>query len=236
SAKVDQLAHSSGHSDALALLDQRIAALTSTIESREQQRPVESNHNEYLENAIRSLSERIDRMPVGNDNASAFAHLEQRVSYLLERVEAATDQRGSASNLDRVEDALQDVLRHLETQHANLAVIADNSRQSFAPPPPQMDSGLIDVVKRELSDIRYSQSETDRRTQDALETVHSTLGHVVDRLAMIEGDLRNVRTAPVVPEPAPPAPVFVAPEPEPEAPRMTMPPMPELPNPAAAQS
>ena len=245
SAKVDQLAHSSGHSDALALLDQRIAALTSTIESREQQRPVESNKNEYLESAIRSLSERIDRMPVGNDNASAFAHLEQRVSYLLERVEAATDQRGSAGNLDRVEDALQDILRHLETQHSNLAVIADNSsRQSLAPPPPQMDPGLIDVVKRELSDIRFSQSETDRRTQDALETVHSTLGHVVDRLAMIDDDLRNVRAAPVMqmPEPAPPppAPVFVAPEPEPEpeAPRMTMPPMPmpELPNPAAAQS
>jgi localization factor PodJL len=243
SAKVDQLAHSSGHSDALALLDQRIAALTSTIESREQQRPVESNNNEYLENAIRSLSERIDRMPVGNDNASAFAHLEQRVSYLLERVEAATDQRGSASHLDRVEDALQDILRHLETQHTNLAVIADNSsRQSLTPPAPQMDSGLIDVVKRELSDIRYSQSETDRRTQDTLETVHSTLGHVVDRLAMIEGDLRNVRAAPIVqmPEPAPPppAPVFVAPEPELEleAPRMTMPPVPELPNPAAAQS
>src|SRR5204863_6447730 len=92
-------------------------------------------------------------------------------------------------------------------------------------------------------DIRYSQSETDRRTQDALETVHNTLGHVVDRLAMIEGDLRNVRAAPVAPmpepaplPPAPPAPVFL--EPEPEAPRMTMPPMPkpELPNPAAAQS
>ncbi|HKU07279.1 MAG TPA: hypothetical protein VJR30_14520 [Bradyrhizobium sp.] len=243
SARVDQLAHSSGHSDALALLDQRIAALTSTIEGREQQRPVESSsNNEYLESAIRSLSERIDRMPVGNDNASAFAHLEQRVSYLLERVEAATEERGGSSNLGRVEDALQDILRHLETQHANLASIADNaSRPSFAPPP-QMDPGLIDAVKRELSDIRFSQSETDRRTQDALETVHSTLGHIVDRLAMIEGDLRNVRAAPVAPAPepppAPPAPVFVVPEPE--APRMSMPPMslsrPELPNPAAAQA
>jgi localization factor PodJL len=48
------------------------------------------------------------------------------------------------------------------------------------------------MVKRELSDIRFSQSETDRRTQDSLETVHNTLGHVVDRLAMIEGDLRAV--------------------------------------------
>src|SRR5262249_9754829 len=105
-------------------------------------------------------------------------------------------------------------------------------------PPPQMDSELVDVVKRELSDIRFSQSETDRRTQDALETVHSSLSHVVDRLAMIEGDLRNVRAAPapLAPEPPPAAPVFVAPQPE--APRMTMPPMPrpELPNPAAAEA
>lgn len=245
SGKVDQLANSAGHDDALSMIERRIAALTSTIESREQQRPVENNNNENLENAIRSLSERIDRMPVGNDNTSAFAHLEQRVSYLLERVEAVTDQRGSSSNLGRVEDALTDILRHLENQHANLAAIADNSRQpAFTPPP--MDSGLIDVVKRELSDIRYSQTETDRRTTDALETVHSTLGHVVDRLAMIEGDLRNVRAAPPAapapaPEPpaAPAAPVFTAPEPE--APRFSMPPMPamprpELPNPALAQS
>lgn len=241
SSRVDQLAHSTGHSDALALLDRRIAALTSTIESREQQRPAESGgNNEYLESAIRSLSERIDRMPVGNDNASAFAHLEQRVSYLLERVEAATEQRGSSNNLNRVEDALQDILRHLETQHANLATIADNANRQSVAPPPQMDSGLVDAVKRELSDIRFSQSETDRRTQDALETVHSTLGHVVDRLAMIEGDLRNVRAAPA-PEPAPippapPAPAYVAPVLE--APRIAMPPMPrpELPNPVASQA
>ncbi|MFO1109541.1 MAG: hypothetical protein U1E61_10185 [Bradyrhizobium sp.] len=236
STKVDQLSRSAGHDDALAAVEQRIAALTSTIENREQQRPVESSNNENLEIAIRSLTERIDRMPVGNDNTSAFAHLEQRVSYLLERVEAATDQRGAAGNLGRVEDALQDILRHLENQHANLAAIVDNSRQSLAPQqPPQMDPALVDVVKRELSDIRYSQSETDRRTQDALETVHNTLGHVVDRLAMIEGDLRDVRAAPVAPapEPPPPAPVFMAPEPQ--APQLTIPPMPELPNPVLAQ-
>ena len=59
-----------------------------------------------------------------------------------------------------------------------------------------MDPALVDIVKRELSDIRFSQSETDRHTQDSLETVHNTLGHVVDRLAMIEGDLRAVRAAP----------------------------------------
>ena len=162
--------------------------------------------------------DRLDHMQVGNDGASAFAHLEQRVSYLLERLEASTDHR--SGNLGRVEEGLQDVLRHLETQHASFAAFADNSRAFAAPAqaaPAQMDSGLVDLIKRELSDMRYGQTETDRRTQDSLEVVNNTLGHVVDRLAMIEGDLRAVRTAPV----PPPAPV-PAPQPIP-APRAAMP-------------
>jgi localization factor PodJL len=229
SAKVDQLARTEGNGDSFAILEQRIAALASTLESRE--RPSASDNSEHLESAVRALSERIDRMEVGNDSASAFAHLEQRVSYLLERLEASSDPR--SSNLGRVEDGLQDILRHLERQHANLVALADASRNITAPAP----QPIVDMVKRELSDIRFSQSETDRRTQDSLETVHNTLGHVVDRLAMIEGDLRTVRSAPVAP-PAPPAPTPIEPRTEP---RVAMPqpiapqPKPELPNPAAQE-
>ena len=106
-----------------------------------------------------------------------------------------------ASDLGRVEEGLHDILRSLERQHANLVSLAESNRNADAPQP--MDSGIVDLVKRELSDIRFSQSETDRRTQDLLETVHSTLGHVVDRLAMIEGDLRTVRPRRVAPQPAP---------------------------------
>jgi localization factor PodJL len=220
SSKVDQLSRAEGNSDSFAILEQRIAALTSTLESRE--RPAESASTEHLEGAVRALSDRLDRMPVGNDSASAFAHLEQRVSYLLERLEASNDARGG--NLARVEDGLHDILRHLETQHATVAALADNNRRAAEP----ADSGLIDIVKRELSDIRFSQAESGRHTQNSLEAVHNTLGHVVDRLAMIEGDLRTVRDAPVVaPAPSPPAAaarVATAPHPKPE-----------LPNPAAAE-
>jgi localization factor PodJL len=235
SAKVDQFARAEDHGDSFAVLEQRIAALTSSLESREQ--PVASDNSEHIEGALRALMDRLDHMQVGNDSASAFAHLEQRVSYLLERLEASSDHR--SGNLGRVEEGLQDVLRHLETQHASLAAFADNSRNFAAPAQPapaQMDPGLVDLIKRELSDMRYGQTETDRRTQDSLEVVNNTLGHVVDRLAMIEGDLRAVRTAPV----PPPAPV-PAPQPIP-APRAAMPqpasppPRPELPNPATAQA
>jgi localization factor PodJL len=227
SSKVDQLARSEGPSDSFAILEQRIAALALTLESRE--RPVVSESSEQLEGAVRALSDRLDRMPVGNDNASAFAHLEQRVSYLLERLEASADHR--AGNLGRVEDGLQDILRRLESQQASFAAVAESGRRPAEP----VDSGVIDVVKRELSDIRSSQTETGRHTQESLEAVHSTLGHVVDRLAIIEGDLRTVRVQPVAPPaetpPAPPSIPAAAPS------IATAPqPKPELPNPAALQS
>ena len=194
-------------------------------------RPAASDSTAHLESALRALSDRLDRMPVGNDNASALAHLEQRVSYLLERLEASADQR--PDGIGRVEEGLQDILRHLEAQHAAFATLSEANRSAAAP----TDSGLADMVKRDLSDIRFSQLETDRHTQDSLEAVHNTLGHVVDRLAMIEGDLRSVRSQPVAPPPiAPPAPQ--APPPPAPAPRVAMPPQPkpELPNPAAAQA
>ncbi|HEY5129647.1 MAG TPA: hypothetical protein VIJ35_20590, partial [Bradyrhizobium sp.] len=67
-SKVDQLSRSEGNSDSFAILERRIAALTSTLESRE--RPAASENSEHLEGALRALSDRIDRMPVGNDGAS----------------------------------------------------------------------------------------------------------------------------------------------------------------------
>ncbi|MCA1511300.1 tetratricopeptide repeat protein [Bradyrhizobium sp. NBAIM01] len=237
SSKVDQITRASGHGDSFAALEQRIAALTAALETRERPQPSEST--EHLEAAIRALSDRFDRMQVGNDSASTFAHLEQRVSYLLERIEAAADPRNG--NLSRVEDGLHDILRHLERQQATYAALAES--RSSAPPP---DSGMVDLVKRELSDIRFSQAETNRHTQDSLEAVHSALGHVVDRLSMIEGDLRAVRTAPPPPAPQPmstpmaaamePAPMAREPRPQPPAQPPKYDPKPELPNPAAAQA
>lgn len=240
SSKVDQVTRSSGHNDSFAVLEQRIAALTSALETRERPQPAEST--EHLESAIRALSDRFDRMQVGNNSTSTFAHLEQRVSYLLERIETASDPRGG--NLSRVEDGLHDILRHLERQQATYSALAES--RSSAPP---SDSDVADLLKRELSDIRFSQSETNRNTQDSLEAVHNTLGHVVDRLSMIEGDLRAVRTAPPAAAPQPmqqampglmsmaapiePAPMAREPQPQPQQPQYD--PKPELQNPAAAQ-
>ena len=243
SAKVDQLSRFDGNSDAWGQLEQRLTALTATLETR--QAPAASDNSEFLENALRTLSERLDRIPAGDDNASAFAHLEQRVSYLLERLEASNDRSAAPTvDLGRVEEGLHDILRSLERQHASLVALAETNRSSGDTAQP-MDSGIVDLVKRELSDIRFSQSETDRRTQDSLETVHNTLGHVVDRLSTIEGDLRGARATPAAAQssrapfemrdeaPRAAAPQAFTPPPlmQPAAPPLK----PELPNPAALQ-
>ncbi len=227
SSKVDQLARAD-NSDSFAALEARIMTLTAALENRE--RPAVTASSDHLETALQALSERLDHMPVGNDSSSAFAHLEQRVSYLLERMESITDTRGN--NLGRVEDGLQDILRHLERQQSMFAA-QDNPRGKA----PSVDPGLVDTIKRELSDMRFSQSETDRHTQDSLEVVHSTLGHVVDRLARIEGDLRAVSAAPAkqaapVATPAPtPRPAATA-----AAASVPAPPRPQIPNPVKAQA
>jgi localization factor PodJL len=223
SSKVDQFAFSEGHGDSFAALEQRIAALTSTLETHE--RPAVSPGSEQLEGALRALSDRLDHLPAGGaggDNLSAFAHLEQRVSYLLERLEISTEPR--ASHFERIEENLQAVLHRLDMQHAGFVATPGSGRAESVP----NENGVVDVIKRELSDLRLGQTETGRYTQDALEIVHNTLGHVVDRLAVIEGDLR-ARTAPAS---------QTMPHAEPQhyaAPRESMPQArPELPNPAAA--
>jgi localization factor PodJL len=219
SSKVDQLGRPDGQGDSFSALEQRVATLTATLENRE--RPA-SGSSEQLEDAVRALSDRLDRLPAGHDSSSALAHLEQRVSLLLERLETASGHSGT--NLGRVEEGLQDILHHLERQQAGLAALAESSPRGTAP---TMDSEVVEAIKRELSEMRFCQSETDRHTQDSLEVVHNTLGHVVDRLAMIEGDLRAVRARPA----AHAGPSYGAMREPPAGP----PPKPELPNPVLSQ-
>lgn len=225
SIKVDQVAQSGG-SEILSALEQRIATLTSVLETRE--RPA-AGDSSYFDSAVRNISDRLDHLQVGSDSASSFSHVEQRVHHLLERLENS-DNRGG--NFTRVEEGLSDILRHLEQQRVNASA---GGTSSGAP----MDSSLVDTIKRELTDMRYSQSETDRHTQDSLEVVHSTLGHVVDRLAQIEGDLREVRSAPPVRDATPRAVEQEQSRREIFAPETARAPAPmqrpELPNPAAAQ-
>src|SRR5258708_4997610 len=138
-----------------------------------------------MEGARRGLPDRLDRMPAGNDNASAFAHLEQRVSYLLERLEASADHR--SGDLGRVEDGLQDILRHIEAQQATLAALAQRGRrtaemlESYGPPAASHRPDLPAIPPRRSSD-RLDRMPVGNDNASALAHLEQRVSYLLERL------------------------------------------------------
>ena len=171
---------------------------------------------------VKGLIDKIDRLQISRGDHAAFGHLEERIATLVEKLDAS-DAR--LNHLEALERGLAELLIHLEHQRLpHLAGAAAN-------PPPE-----VDALNRDVADLK----EIEKKTQDSLEAVHGTLGHVVERLAMIETDMRGMttqeRAAPAAPA-APPAPRLapaVAPVELPIAPPSPPPRPPEVETAAAA--
>jgi localization factor PodJL len=163
-AKVDRLAVSGAGSDALNSLEQRITALSDALAERAQSG---GNVPPMLEALVQSLSDKIELIQQSRGDNVAVGHLEDRIVKLVQRLDASDSRLG---HLEAIERGLADLLVHIEDIRANKAgggLRADNS------------AGVVDL-KQDIA-----------RTHDALEAVHGTLGHVVDRLVMIENDIRG---------------------------------------------
>jgi localization factor PodJL len=147
-----------------------------------------------LEAVIAGLSDKIERIQHSRGDDVAFVNLEDRIVKLVEKLDASG---ARFSQLEAIERGLADLLVHIEGQRA----------AGGAPGVP------VDGLQRDLA-----------RTQTSLEAVHGTLGHVVDRLAMLESDMRGSRPQSQMPPaaqfesplPAAPARIF-APAPVPAA-------------------
>ena len=116
-----------------------------------------------LESLVGSLSDKIEQIQNSRGNTDAFGHLEDRIVNLVEKLDASDSRLG---HLEALERGLADLLMHVE---------ANKDSGPRADPSPGVNDLKTDIA----------------RTQDALEAVHGTLGHVVDRLAMIEKDIRG---------------------------------------------
>ena len=130
-----------------------------------------------LETQIGALSQRLD---ASHQNSPALAGVEARISALVDRMEENKAATTLAAE-EAVRRATQDILRQ-------------------ANPAP---GALREALERELSDIRKAQDEAGQRTHETLLAVHETLERVVDRLAMFEDELTEIRETP-----APTAPAF----------------------------
>ncbi|HEY4855082.1 MAG TPA: hypothetical protein VIH98_00195 [Xanthobacteraceae bacterium] len=167
---VDRAARSSSD-NVLNALEERISVLADALAARNQggqSVPVE------LETVLKSLADKIERVQLSRGDQAALGHLEGRIAKLVEKLDAS-DAR--LNHLEAIERGLAELLIHFEHQRLPSLTRAENS-------PPEVEG-----LTRDLADLR----QTEKRTQESLELVHGTLGHVVDRLATIETDMRSSR-------------------------------------------
>jgi localization factor PodJL len=213
--KVDRIANASAAGEALTSLEHRIGALADALTQRSENGGIVPPRLEAL---VDSLSTKIEQIQLSRGDNIAVGHLEDRIVQLVERLDASDNRLG---HLEAIERGLADLLVHIEDIRTQKA---EGGIRGGAPG--------VDALKHDLA-----------RTQDALDKVNGTLGHVVDRLAMIENGMRGgVAAAPLELDTPLARPVgkiaarAVPVEAMTPAPAMPMPPVAPLPPPPAAKA
>lgn len=153
-------------SDLAALVEKLAARMNQAIDPMADAGALKS-----LESQIGALSQRLDRDDFGG---GALAGIESKINDLVSRIEETHADATEAAEA-AVRRATQEILR----EAAGVDAVA-----------------LRETVERELSDIRRTQDESGQRTHETLIAVHETLERVVDRLAMFEDELSEIRVAP----------------------------------------
>ena len=167
-AKLDH-ARSCADSRTLSTLETRMAMLAEQLQARDRSSPDVSDELKVL---IEGLVERIDRMELTSVTSAASARLENLVEKLVEKLHAC-DAR--LDQLATIESTLAELLIHIGRRQVPIL------GRDPGPPP------AVEALSRDVADLR----QTEKQTQDSLEVAHGTLAHLVDRLAMIETDMRG---------------------------------------------
>jgi localization factor PodJL len=183
-AELRRLAGSVASADALATLAEDVHALAARIDQ---------------------VAVSAERVQVQSGDLGSLGELEQHIVRLADKIEA-TEQR--AGDFGAVERAITELMQHVTEARSEAVTAAERVARAVAAESAGPGSAVeLDALKRDLATLQSNQSQADRRTQDTLEAVHDTLERLVDRLAMVETDLRTEpNAAPAVTvAPLPPA-------------------------------
>ena len=165
---LDDARHRAG-SRILAALEGRIAMLADRPQAVDRCDP---NAPDELKAAIERLVDRIEGMQFIPGGCPAHARLEELIAKLGETLDGC--------------DARFDRLATLESTFVEL-LSPGGHRHLPAVAPERVPTLAVATLSRDVADLR----QTGRETQDSLEIAHGTLAHVVDRLAMIETEMRG---------------------------------------------
>jgi localization factor PodJL len=180
--------------DAPGSLDQRFAQLAASLEARMAGAAPADTGN--LLAVVETLADKIERMEFARDTSPALDQIAAQLGRLSEKLEASG---ARLSHLDTIERALAELFDQLEGLHASAVTAAQNAaKDTFQGSGASAGATFeLEGLKHDVGALRQNQVQNDRRTQDTLEAVHDTLERLVERLAMVETDMRGAaRTTP----------------------------------------
>jgi localization factor PodJL len=166
-----------------------------------------------VEQMLRNLADKIDEAGRPGAESGAFDALEQQISGLAQRLDAAAATRSAETGMERT---LQDLVVHLRSlreetteaaERAARAAMSDHLGKAAAP-----QSGIAELSTL-VSGLHESHASSGRETQDAIGAVHQTLETIISRLSSLEAELVADRQAA--------APAIAAPARTPMPPRVT---------------
>ncbi len=144
-----------------------------------------------LEFLVKSLNDKLDRADTTVRDQAGFEQLERQIMGLADKIEAA-DQK--FSNLGAIERGIQQLTMQVRAAREDATATAERvARTVAADLASTLPHATLDVsaLKQDLESLHANQTESEQRTHDTLEAVHDTLERLVERLAMVETDVRS---------------------------------------------
>lgn len=153
-----------------------------------------------IEDMLRTLAAKIDEAGRPGAEADAFDSLEQQISGLASRLDAAVATRSAETGIERT---LQDLVVHLKSLRQETSEAASRAAQEAVAAVGARPDGQAVELSALLSGLRETHLSSGRETQDAIGAVHQTLETIISRLGSIEAELAQERQTPS-PPPLPP--------------------------------
>ncbi len=200
--RLDSTRHASHDDPALARIERGLADMRAALRSP---LPVEALRG--VAQALHHLSQRIDRIGGSVQDAVTVRQLDGAIAAMRDLLahlassnapaKLSEDLRSLAERMVRLEELLaklaekldaSDARRdHLEAIEHGLARLHLECQRisKLAPAPASPPMAEIDVLSRDIADLRQSE----KQTRDSLQMVDRTLGRLVDRLTMTETDI-----------------------------------------------
>jgi localization factor PodJL len=185
--RIDRIAVSTG-AGSLESLAQRVDELTRTLDTRGTDR-VELPQN--LESLVHALSAKLDQHGAPEHNHAGIDQLERQIMRLADKIEVADQRFG---NIGAIERGISQLMEQVQAARADAVTAAERVARSVVTEGGQ-GGAEVTTLKRDFASLQANQSET----HDTLEAVHDTLERLVERLAMVETDIRTDAPAPQAP-------------------------------------